>query len=149
MRCPERSLQLQNMGYQKQETSEKEHSEQHVCHFSAANAFDYELCKMYEWYRLMVQSLEVHIHSNPMEKKEGCMPENHKEARLFSFEYANKLINSPSKNHLHNLGATARASCEDFNSKQHQQQLINSHILKPNCTCQKCQVHFSCINSYI
>lgn len=69
MRCPERSLQLQNMGYQKQETSEKEHSEQHVCHFSAANTFDYELGKMYEWYRLMVQSLEVHIHNNPMEKK--------------------------------------------------------------------------------
>lgn len=33
MRRLERSLQLQNVGYQKQETSEKEHLEQHVCHF--------------------------------------------------------------------------------------------------------------------
>lgn len=50
-----------------------------------------------------------------------------------SFEYASWLINFPSKNHLHNLGAAARASCEDFYSKHHQQQLINSHILNPNC----------------
>lgn len=36
---------------------------------SAVNTFDYELHKMYEWYWLTVQSLEVHIHNNPMEKR--------------------------------------------------------------------------------
>ena len=151
MRCAERSLQLQNVGYQKQETSEKEHSEQHVCHLQPRTHSIMNSAKCMNgtgWRYNPWKYISITI----LWKKGGICawePQRSKTFFSFSFEYANKLINLPSKNHLHNLGAAARANCEDFNSEHHQQQLINSCTLKPNCTCPKCQVNFCRIRSYI
>lgn len=150
MQHPEHSLQLQNVGYQTQETSEREHSEQHVWHFQPRTHSIMNSTKCMNGTGWQYSSWK-HISITILWKRRGMgarEPQRGK-AGSFSFGYANKLIHFPSKNHLHDLGAAARAGCEDFHSKHHQQQPINRHIFKWNCTFPKHQVHFSHATSYI